>query len=210
MNSVLFSDKLRFSIHQGDGSVGVYRRRNEHYADWFLLEWDCFGGGGSVLVWVGITHGFHTNLVVIEGNLIAQRYWDEILARHIIPLFQNNGNITLFQHDNATSHTARDTVNFLQVNNIAFINDWPAKSPDLNPTEHFWDKLDQRVRRCPIPPSNIIQLRQALIQEWNNIRQAKSIHLSVLCADDARQSFMLKVVISGINFWSGWATFSAF
>ena len=69
----------------------------------------CFGGGGSVLVWVGIAHGFHTNLMVIEGNLNSQRYRDEILVSHVIPLFQNNANITIFQHDNATSHTFRDT-----------------------------------------------------------------------------------------------------
>ena len=48
-------------------------------------------GGGSVLVWVSTAHGFCTNLFVIEGNLNAQRYRDEI-----IPLFQNNANITLF------------------------------------------------------------------------------------------------------------------
>ena len=74
-----------------------------------------------VLVWAGIAHGFRTNLVVIEGNLNAQRYRDEIRARHVIPLFQNNAkNNTFFQHDNATSHTARDTVNFPRANNIAF------------------------------------------------------------------------------------------
>ena len=75
--------------------------------------------------------------------------------------------------DNATRHTARDNVNFLRANNIAFINDWSAKSPDLNHFENFWDILDQRVRRRPVPPSNVIQLRQALIQEWNNIPQAE-------------------------------------
>ena len=48
-----------------------------------------------------------------------------------------------------------------------------AKNPDLNPIEHLRDKLDQRVRRRHILPSNAIQLRQALIQEWNNIPQAK-------------------------------------
>ena len=73
----------------------------------------------------------------------------------------------------ASSYTARDTNNFLRANKIAFINDWPAKSPDLNPIEHLWGKLDQRVRRLPISPSNVIQLRQALILEWNNIPQAK-------------------------------------
>ena len=98
--------------------------RNECYADCCLLEQDCFGCWGSVLVWAGIAHGFCTNLVVIEGNLNAQRSQNEILARQVIPLFQINANLTLFQHDNyASSHTARETVNFLRANNMAFIND---------------------------------------------------------------------------------------
>ena len=98
------------------------------------------GGEGSVLLWAGIAHDFRSFLIVIKGNLNAQRY-REIFARHVIPPFQNNANTTLFQHDNATSNTPRDTVNFLRVNNIASINDWPAKSPDLNPVD-LW------VARC--------------------------------------------------------------
>ena len=43
---------------------------------------------------------------------------DEIL---VIPLFQNNANISLFQHNNAGSHTVRDTVNFCRANNIALL-----------------------------------------------------------------------------------------
>ena len=55
-----------------------------------------FWGGDSVLVWSGIAHGFSTNLVVIKGNLNAKRYRNEILARHVIPLFQSNANISFF------------------------------------------------------------------------------------------------------------------
>ena len=65
----------------------------------------------------------------------------------------------LFQHDNATSHTASNTVNFLRVNNIAFINDRPAKSPDPDSIEQLWGNLDQNVRRRLIPPSNVTQLK---------------------------------------------------
>lgn len=51
-------------------------------------------------------------------------------------------------------------------NTIAFMN-------DLNPIEHVYDNLDQHVRRRPSPPSNVNELTQALIQEWNNIPQTE-------------------------------------
>ena len=160
-----------FCLIRGDGSVRVYRRRNERYADWCVLERDCgvvvclglfvvgffflggVGGGRRFChVWAAVAHGYRSPLVVIEGNLNAQRYRDDILAHHVIPLFHNKANISIFQHDNATSHTARDTVNFLRTNNIDFNDDWPANSPDLNPIEYVWDSLDRRLRCCPNPP----------------------------------------------------------
>jgi transposase len=48
---------------------------------------------------------------------------------------------------------------------------WPAFSPDLNPIEHLWGELDRRVRRRDNPPSSVLELEQALLQEWNNIPQ---------------------------------------
>ena len=191
-NSVLFCDKSRFTIHRGDGRVRVYRRRNERCIDCFVLERDRVRGGSSVWFPAGIAHGFRTNLVVIQGNSNAQRNRNEILVRNVISLFQNNDNITPFQHDDTTSHTARDTEYILRANNIAFINDYPAKSPDLNRIEHLWDYLDYRIRRRPIPPSNVIQLRQAFIQEWNNIPRSRNQYTYPFCA---KQSFMLKLVI---------------
>ena len=131
------------------------------------------GGGESVMVWAAIAHGYHSQLVVIDGNLNVQRYRDYILAHYVILLFHNNANISIFQLDNATFHTARDTVHFLRTNNIDFIDDSSANSPDLNPIEYVWDSLDRRLRRRPNPPANVNELRQALIQEWNNIPQAE-------------------------------------
>ena len=51
------------------------------------------------------------------------------------------------------------------------INDWPSKSPDINPIEHLWDNLDKRIRRRQNPPTNVNELRTALLEEWNNIPQ---------------------------------------
>ena len=33
----------------------------------------------------------------------------------------------------------------------------------------MWDELDRRVRKCRNPPATLAQLRNALIDEWNNI-----------------------------------------
>ena len=85
----------------------MYHRKNKRYADWCVLEQDHFGGGGSVMVWAAIAHGYRSPLVVTDVNLNAQRYRDDNLSHHVIPLFHNNANILIFRHDNATSHTAR-------------------------------------------------------------------------------------------------------
>ena len=74
-------------------------------------EVDRFGGGGSVMVWGGISHGVKTPLVVILGNLTAARYRDQVLMPHVLPLV--NAHNLSFQHDNARPHIARVCRDFL-------------------------------------------------------------------------------------------------
>ena len=89
----------------------MYRRRSERYADCCVLERYRFGGGASVMVWAAIAHGYRSPLVVIDGNLNAQRYHDDFLAHHVIPVFH----ISIYRHDIATYHTTRDTCGPLTV-----------------------------------------------------------------------------------------------
>ena len=131
--TILFSDESRFALSNSDGRIRVYRRRNERYADCCVFQRDRFGGGGSLMVWAGISYGYRTQLVVINGNLNAQKYRDRVLAPHVVPLLQNHGVISVFQQDNARPHVARDNIQFLRNNNIDFIDDWPSKRSDLNP-----------------------------------------------------------------------------
>ena len=46
---------------------------------------------------------------------------------------------------------------------------WPPYSPDLTPIEHMWDGLDRMVRKRRNLPATLAQLRNAFIDEWNNI-----------------------------------------
>ena len=84
-----------------------------------------------------------TDLVVVQGNLNAQRYVN-LLDNNLIPFMQNFGPGLTFQHDNARPHTALVTANFLVQNNVKVLSR-PALSPDINPIEHICDELGRRA-----------------------------------------------------------------
>ena len=118
------------------------------------------------MVWGGIAHGIKSLLIIVAGNMTAVRYRDEILRPVAIPLVQQRN--LILQQDNARPHVVRVCQDFLANNNIAPLA-WPPYSPDLTPIEHMWDELDRRVRKRRNPPATLAQLRNALIDEWNNI-----------------------------------------
>ena len=168
----------RFCLPRGDGRIRVYRRRNERYTEACTLDRDRFGGGGSVMVWGGVSQHHRTELVVIAGNLNAVRYREDILLPHVVPFLQAHPDMTL-QHVNATSHTAHSVRDFLQEWDVSVLP-WPPESPDLNPIEHVWDQLDRRVRARAraIPPRNVWELAGALVEEWGNISQQETANLA--------------------------------
>ena len=107
------------------------------------------------MVWGGVCGQQRTELIVIDGNLTAHRYINQVLRPVMLPFLQQQPR-PLFQQDNARPHTARVVQHLLDANVIVLP----------------WDYLGQRIRCHPNPPLARGHLVQALIQEWRSIPDA--------------------------------------
>lgn len=77
-NEVLFTGESRFNVDFADERLRVWRGRNERFDTEHIIQRDRYGGG-SVMVWGGISHRGKTVLLVANGTLNSQRYCDEIM-----------------------------------------------------------------------------------------------------------------------------------
>uniref|UniRef100_A0A674AH33 Tc1-like transposase DDE domain-containing protein n=1 Tax=Salmo trutta TaxID=8032 RepID=A0A674AH33_SALTR len=160
---VLFTDESRFTLSTCDRRDRVWRRRGERSAACNILQHDRFGGG-SVMVWGGISLGGRTALhVLARGSLTAIRYRDEILRLLVRPYAGAVGPGFLLMQDNARPHVAGVCQQFLQEEGIDAM-DWPARSPDLNPIEHIWDIMSRSIHQRHVAPQTVQELADPLVQ----------------------------------------------
>ncbi|MEW8333310.1 MAG: transposase [Candidatus Thiodiazotropha sp.] len=131
--TVLFTDESRFLLDMLDRRRRVWRRRGERYANCAIVEHDRYGGG-SLMVWGGISVRSRTELLVLNGTLTGQRYINEVLQPVVLPFVQQHQ--VVLQDDNARPHRARIEKQFLQQNNVDHL-EWPARSPTCRQSSMF-------------------------------------------------------------------------
>lgn len=113
---------------------------------------------GSHHTWLAI------ELVHIQNTLTVVTYRGRILLPHIIFMQRTSSCTTMLDHQVCHDYLGHSRFNVLP---------WPLYSPDLNPIEHPWDALDQRVRRGITVPDAHEQLVLALQEEWHTISHCK-------------------------------------
>ena len=167
---MLFTDESKFCLDFHDGRRRVWHQRNEQFTDCCIAEHDKFGGG-SVIVWAGISYDRRTGLhVVLNGTVNAQRYIDDVLGPYVILYAGAIGEEFVLMDDNATAHLARIVIQYLEDQGVERMY-WPSRSPDINPIEHAWDVLQLHVCAWQHKPATRNELAAARIEEWGLIPQ---------------------------------------
>ena len=98
-----------------------------------------------------------------------------VMLRKMIPLMNriSRGKQYLLMQDGASSHTAKDSITFLEqrVPERLMPNQWPPNSPDLNPMDFsIWSILQANVYRGRII-TDIESLKKAIVLEWKRLPQ---------------------------------------
>ncbi len=150
-NHVLWSDETKINVFGSDGFKRVWQQPGEVYKDKCVLS-TVKHGGGSVMVWDCMSSASTGELLqLIEGTMNANMYRD-ILKQSTISSFRRLGCRAVSQHDN--DHClGKET----EGKGDGLI--------DLTPIEHLWGILKRKVEERKV--SNIHQLRDVIMEEWN-------------------------------------------
>lgn len=162
---VVFSDEKIFRLGNNAGGIFVTRLPTEKYSASCIQS--TIKHGLQVHVWGAIGWNGVAVLKLVQGNLKAKTYQDEIIndlpdsGRAVSNRFRS----FRFQHDNAPAHTAGSTKGFLTQRGIKPI-DWRGNSPDMNPIENVWSVV---ARAADYHVTNQQQLFRAVIRAWTQV-----------------------------------------
>ncbi len=100
-----------------------------------------------------------------------------------------------FQQDNASCHKAQIISDwFLEHENEFTLLKWPPQSPNLNSIEHLWDVVEQEILIMNVQPTNLQQLRDAIMSIWTKISEECFQHLVKSMPQKIRQFWRQKGV----------------
>ncbi|GFW63462.1 transposable element Tcb1 transposase [Trichonephila clavipes] len=157
-----------FSLQSDSRRTLIWRALGIRYHQKNTIERHRYGGAGW-LVWGGIILASRTDLHVQSVRMTGHIYRDDILEQHVRLFRGIMGAKFLFMDDNARPHRANIVDECLQ-SDITRIY-WQAYSPDLNPIEHVWYVLGQRIAARQPSPTCLPELLRALFDERCNFPQ---------------------------------------
>ena len=132
------SKRIEVDVHVFASDSKQFVRRNGESLNSNCIKKTVKYGGGSVTVFGMISWQGSSPPVRLNTKVNAAVYKN--VLEHVVPVLQNSGiETSVFMQDNTACHKAKLVMNYLADQGVEVMN-WPAQSPDLNPTENFRTK----------------------------------------------------------------------
>ncbi|OQR89886.1 hypothetical protein ACHHYP_05967 [Achlya hypogyna] len=164
--AVIFSDEKKFNLDGPDGWQYYWHKLGTEEHVYSKRQ----NGGGSIMIWGAFSSKGKSELRVLEGKQDSYEYVTT-LSDFLLPFAHTNyGYDFVFQQDNASIHTSRETMEWFSDQEMALLQ-WPALSPDINPIENLW----AIVARCVYANGRQFTTREglmrAIFKAWDEIPQ---------------------------------------
>jgi hypothetical protein len=176
---VVWSDECKINCFGSDGRRWCWKTKGRKQIEDRTVQGTIQGGGGCVMVWGSMTSKGPGYLTRVNGGLDANLYCqilqDELIKT--IEYYSMDKDDVIFQQDNDPKHTSKKAKKCLHEELKLTVLPWPARSPDLNPIEHLWRELKQRLADYETHATSPHVLWERIQLEWEKITEHDCLKL---------------------------------
>ena len=145
---VIFRDGCMVEKSNDAKGIWIFRTPEEKWHK------DCIQGvtkgpGIKLMVWACIWGKNKGPLIPIFDRSVDRFVYIGVLEDGLVDVWQEVEDTVgdlIFQQDGAKIHTARDTMAWFAESHIQ-VMEWPPNSPDLNPIEHCWKRVKEKLHQ---------------------------------------------------------------
>jgi len=159
--NVIFSDEKKFNVDGPDGYNYQWVLPN-NLQQTFSAKTKT---KKSVMVWGAITSTGTLELAVVDTTLNSEKY-QSLLHNNLLPKYKKKH---VFMQDGASCHRSKSTKTWLKKKKVLLLENWPAKSPDLNPIENCWAWMVRDLYIGKEPYESVKNLKEAIFESWKRI-----------------------------------------
>ena len=144
------------------------------------------------MVWGCITRNGVSKVVVVDGNIDAVKYCniiDKNIPLSVEQCFGDQHHPVIFQHDNASPHSAGYIMIYLQLRKHLRIR-WPSQSPDLNPIKNIWGYIKRELNKTP--PRNKSHLIRKVLKSGKMCLNFLKKDFTLQCQQELLQFLKIK------------------